>query len=512
MRLLPSLRLGLVAALSIALHTARAASADDAAAFHPHDEFYWLGQINKASDVMLVERNIISPELARTIAASVATTIEEGDRPGADRPNVSGYLKLEQRLVAIGGPDVTRIHSGRSRQDMIATVNRLKLRERLLEVLRQLAVVRQDMQALAARHVDTVIPAYTNGVQAQPITLGHALVAFDAALARDVQRGHEAYRRLDLSPLGAAALGGSSFPIDRKRLAQLLGFAGIVDNTFDANQVASLDVPLEAIDVAESVALTIGALAEDWTLQYHDVHPWLMLRDGDLTGPSSIMPQKRNPYGLVMTRQQASDVVAAAARFRIDAHNLATGMPDYKHGPTEDTLDATLGLLQLFHQVLQSVVIDPAQALAVVNADYATTTELADVLQRDANVPFRVGHHFASDLVTYGRSHGLAPAQLPFDEAQRLYRNAAQPFGITPAELPLSEARFREALTPQNMVASARVTGGPQRAEVERMLADANASVRADDAWLQRTRAQLQGAQQRLDEAFNALAIAGSHR
>jgi len=471
-----------------------------------HDEFYWLEQMNKASDLMLVEQKIISPELASTIARCVKRSIEEGDRPGGPRPGVSQYLALEARLVTMGGPEVTRLHSGRSRQDLQATVNRLTLRERLLAYLDAMVIVRGDIAALAQAHIGTIVPAYTNGVQAQPVTLAHYVLAFDSAIARDVARAHEAYARLDMSPLGAAALGGSSFAIDRQRLATLLGFTAVVDNTFDANLVASMDVPLEVVDIAESSALTFGSWIEDWELQYHGPHPWLLLRDGQQTGPSSIMPQKRNPYGLIDVRVKASEVVAAAASFRFAAHNLATGMLDYKHGPADATLDRAFAMLDQMHKMLNAVVVDPTRALAEVNEDYSTTTELADALQREAGVPFRVGHQFASELVSYGRSHELRASQLPFDEARRIFREEAQRLGLTPAELPTGEARFRELLTPENMVSSARVQGGPQRGEVERMLSLALADVREDKAWLERTRNQLGQAQAHLDAAFEALA------
>ena len=502
-----TLAISLTLALSSPVRAQAKASGQHRDSLASQDEFYWLEQMNKASDVMLMEQKVITPELAKAIAKAVEQTLEEGNRRGGARPDVTQYLRLEARLVAIGGPEVTRLHSGRSRQDLQSTLNRLTLRERLLDYVERLVILREDIAKLASEHVGTVVPAYTNGVQAQPITLAHYLLAFDAALARDQARAREAYARLDLSPLGSAALGGSSFAIDRQRLATLLGFSGVVDNTFDANLVASMDVPLEIVDVAESSALTLGSWIEDWELQYHAPHPWLLLQDGSLTGPSSIMPQKRNPYGMTYVRTQASETVAAADAFRIAAHNLATGMLDYKHGLADDAMDKASRMLDEMHRLLNAVVIDPKRALGEVNEDYSTTTELADVLQREAEVPFRVGHQFASELVTYGRSHELRASQLPFDEARRIFREQAQRLGFAQTELPLSEARFRQLLTPENMVASARVQGGPQRSEVERMLSEAHTTNLDDKAWLEQEHQRLEAAQQRLDAAFGALLV-----
>jgi argininosuccinate lyase len=476
-----------------------------AAPFKPHDEFYWLEQMNKASDVMVVEQGIVTRPLGTVIADSVQKSIDAGDATGGLRPNTSQYLTLEQELIKFGGPDVTRVHSGRSRQDLIATVNRLVLRERDLEWMRRLLEVRSRLLQLAGSNVDTIIPAYTNGVQAQPITLAHYLLAYSAAFERDAERSRQAYLRLNLSPLGAAALGTSSFPINRPRLAALLGFDGVEQNSFDANLVSSLDVTRESIQIAAGNALTISSLIEDIELQYHETEPWLLLREGKLTGPSSIMPQKRNPYGLIFVRRDASDVLGEATTFDIEAHNLATGMLDYKHGQAEKVMDDSLEMLEQLSQVIDALVVDPKRSLAEVNDDYSTTTELADELQRDSNVPFRIGHHFASELVSYGRAHHLRPSELPFGEAQRIYRESAASFGISDATLPLTEAQFRNSLTAENMVHSAQVEGGPQKSEVERMLADRRRAIDADSRWLEQRHQALLNAQSTLNQTFNEL-------
>ena len=491
-----------LAAASLVLASFNVAAAGDGNGFKPHDEFYWLEDMNKASSVMVAEQGIVSQQLSQVIANSIAQSIELGDQPNAVRPDVSHYLTLEQQLIRIGGPDVTRVHSGRSRQDLIATVDRLKLRERLLQWMSQLIVVRSKLADLASHNIDTIIPAYTNGVQAQPITLAHYLLAFDAALARDADRSKEAYLRLNLSPLGSAALGTSSFPINRPRLAELLGFDGVAENSYDANEISSLDVPLESLQIAESSALTIGSLIEEIELQYHETEPWILLREGSLTGPSSIMPQKRNPYGLLTVREDASEVLGTATTFEFEAHNLPNGMPDYKHGKVEASIDAALKMLNDLSAVVDALVVNPERALDEVNRDYSTTTELADELQQRSDVPFRIGHHFASELVTFGRAHHLRPIDLGYADAQRIYTESAETFGLHDAQLPLTETQFRQALSARNMVDSAIVMGGPQPAEVTRMLKDTRAAIERDQNWLDARRQHLTQAQSLLDAAF----------
>jgi argininosuccinate lyase len=469
------------------------------------DEFAWVQEFNKASAVMAVEQGIVSRQLGSTIASAIEKVDADAAKPGAARPGVVGYLALERQLMAAGGPDVTRLHSGRSRQDLLATYNRVVLRERLLRLADATSSARAKLQKLASENIETIIPAYTNGVQAQPITLAHYLLAFDAALGRDARRLREAYVRVNRSPLGAAALGTSSFPVDRKRLAELLGFDGPQENSYDANLVSSLDVPLEVVHIAEGSALTVGALVEDIVAQYRGVEPWLLVREGSLTGPSSIMPQKRNPYGLNAVREGASSVVAGAFAFSVRAHNVSPGMLDYKSGTAERTLDDAVAMLGALDKVLDALVVNKARALAEVNADYSTTTELADVLQRDHDVPFRIGHHFASELVTYGRSRGLKPSELPFAEARRIYVESAASFGLMGAQLPLDEAKFRRTLTAENMIRSSQGVGGPQPPEVRRMLAAQASEVAEERNWLGAVNRQLAVRDAQRQEAFSRL-------
>jgi argininosuccinate lyase len=147
------------------------------------------------------------------------------------------------------------------------------------------------------------------------------------------------------------------------------------------------------------------------------------------------------------------------------------------------------------------MIVRPDRALDEVNSDYSTTTELADTLQREADVPFRIGHHFASELVNYGRGHHLRASQIPFAEAQRIYAEVAATSKVEP-KLPLSEEQFRRSLTAENMVSASKGLGGPQPSEVARMLAAAKDRLGADKAWLDTTRASLASAARRLDQAF----------
>lgn len=464
------------------------------------DNFYWIGEQNKASIIMLAEEGIVTKELAAKIAQSVVQVIADGEKPGAIRSG--DYLKIEESMIKVGGPDVTRIHSGRSRQDLGQTTRRLQLREAVLDTFRDFIAAREALLQMAERHVNAILPFYTHGVQAQPTTLGHYLGGYLEAMSRGSDRYKEAWARLNLSPLGGAAGGTSSFAINRPRLAELLGFDGLVVNSFDSGQVSNQDLGVELSSIAASGALTVSMFAADLTIQYADPYPWFQLTEGRQTGISSIMPQKRNPLGLEDLHETASTVTGQAVTYFIQANNVMSGMNDYKSEMPLQVTRSAGKMYRDFTATLKALVFYPERALQEVNSDYSMTTELADILQRDANVPFRVGHHFASDIVTYGRGNKLKPAEIPYADAQRLFTAASKSFGIENAQLPLTEAQFRRALSAENMVQSAKPIGGPQPVEVARMLAAERERLKADHTWLTATRAKLDEAAKKRDSGI----------
>jgi len=469
------------------------------------DTFAVLNELNKGSTVMVAEQGIVPKALGVQIAQGLLQVIADGEKRGAKRPG--DYLAYEPLLIAYVGPDATRMHSGRSRQDILPVTRRIMLRDRSLDLLDAMNVARETLLALAGKHAGTIVPGYTNGVQAQPTTFGHYLLGFAGAFDRDADRLRQAYARLNLNPLGAAVYGTSSFPVNRVRLAELLGFDGNVENGYDATQVSTMDVSAEQNGIASVSALTVGSLVQDVHTQYHQIVPWLLIEEGAQTHTSSIMPQKRNPTILNNLRLTASTVVGEAQVYTFQAHNVTPGMPDYKREQTQQTLEEAITMFGQLQTLLDSLVVNPARALDEVNAEYSTTTELADVLQREADVPFRVGHHFASELVTFGRAKGLRPADLAFGDVVRIWGEAGKQFKLPEGSVfPLTEKRFREALSAEGMIAASKGLGGPQPVEMARMLDVARKKLSEDRAWAKAARLRLAEAQARLDGAFKALA------
>ena len=467
------------------------------------DQFHWVNKINKASTVMLTEEKIVSPELGAAIAKGVSHVIEQAKKPEGKRP--ADVMQVEKIITDQVGPDASMIHTGRSRQDMYATYRMAKLRNQTLDYSDALNSLRQRLLAEAAKNVNTLVPAYTNGVQAQPISYAHYLLAYEASFARDAQRIRELYARMNRSAMGTAVLANSSWPLNRERLADLLGFDGIIENSLDSSQVSPSDISLEATGIASSGAIRLGAMLGDIHTQYHQIRPWLLLEEGS-TYTSSAMPQKRNP-GLVMrAREAASNVVGLGHTVAIRAHNVTTGMTDYKEPAAQlGYFPQAVRMIEAMNRVIGALKINRERALEELDGEWTASMELAEALQMDNKVPFRVGHSFASAIVTQARSSGLRPREFPYDKAVELYAEAAAKYKLADTKLPMQENRFRQVLSAEYMVKSRVGTGGPQPAEVERMLARARATFAADTAWMAQTRKKLKDSDAKLDVAFAKL-------
>ena len=463
-----------------------------------HDDFAHLVEINEASLVMLRDEDLLPADLAGRIAEGIRLIELEQAEAGSRRS--ANYLVFEARLLELAGAEASRLHTGRSRQDIGSTLRRMAVREALLEVFDALLLARSSLLELAADNVETVIPAYTHGVQAQPTTLAHYLLAFADAFQRDAERYRGAYARINMSPLGAAALGTSGFPLDREELAALLGFVGVVENSYDANLVSSVDSKIEFASAMAMSAVPVGQLMQNLHTQYHSANAWMLLAE-DQTDVSSIMPQKRNPRPLDRVRTLATSVIGNAHLVTLNAHNTMSGMNDYR--PADDVLEAAadaVAMYEAYAGVVESLVVSPERALAEINAEYSTMTEVADTLLRHADVPFRVAHHYASELTSYGRAAGKRPVDLSDDELLEVYQDAVG------EPLPVDVSTIRDAMDPRAMVRNRRGLGGPQPAETRRMLESRRAALAEDRAWLAETRAQLAAADELRDRELARMA------
>ncbi len=363
-----------------------------------HDNFQHLGEINKASIVMLAEEGLVPASLAAKITAGIGRVIAEQNEDGAARS--SNYLDFEARLVEVAGPDASRLHTGRSRQDIGSTFRRMALREATLDTYE--------------------------------------------------------------SRLGARQA--------------LLGFDAPVENSYDANLVSSVDSKIEFTNALSTSAITVGQLMQN------------------------LHTQKRNPRPLDAVRLLATAVVSSAHTVTLNPHNTNSGMNDYRPGTqAQDAANKAQAMYVSYVDVMNNLIVNRERALQEVEIDYSTMTEVADVLLRHADVPFRTGHHYASELTTFGRANGKRPKDLTNDELLHIYKESVG------EELPVEIELIRQAMDPAAMVRERKGLGGPQEAEVLRMLARHNDSLASGRAWLDASRSHLQNSTAALEQAFAEL-------
>lgn len=474
------------------------------AAEKPEDTFYWIGQINKASLIINSEEGLLDKKFTQSFAQGLQHVLDsEGD---GKRPQT--VIAFEPYLIEAAGAEITRLHAGRSSQDMLSSARFAMLRQDLLDLARALDSVNASILELANAQRNTIIPAYTNGVVAQPTSYGHYLQAFGEGFMRDSDRLQAFYARVNRSPMGSTVLNGTSWPLNRERMADYLGFNGLAYNTYDATQIFTLEYPAETAALTTSISLHVGNFIEDVMQQYAQPRPWILLQEGGAnTYVSSAMPQKRNPGILTRTRTLASTIIGDGTGAVLRAHNIPPGMADPRSPEVNKMVRDTIKLLNDFNDILHALVISPERALEELNLDWTASQEVADVLMRQHNLPFRIGHHVASDMVSYARENNLTPLTFPYEEAQRIYREgiAAEELADVPEEFPMDEEEFKAALNPEAIIANRAVPGGPQATELDKMFADADKRLKAQQEWTEAQITTLQKARAQLDSDFDKL-------
>jgi argininosuccinate lyase len=364
------------------------------------------------------------------------------------------YFALQHAVARSAGEEALGwLRLGLSRNDLDMTVYKLRAREITVATLRALLAVQDALLDQAEAHLESVMVAYTHHQPGQPTTVAHYLAAVASVVERDASRVLQAFERLDRSPMGAAALAGSSYGLDRARTARLLGFAGPVESTYDA--VASSDWQVDVANAAVSVSITMSRLVCDlvaWSSQG-------LLRVGDtLTQGSSIMPQKRNPVALEHARTRFSRALGAAQMIVLSSHNIPFGdLNDF--GPDVQGALQTLHLqlsggLVLVHACVAESTFDTVALARTLERTDTTATELADELVRITGRPFQDAHRWVAALVAAMASEGR-----PFCQAEPADLIAVGGPSVSPDAL-------RDALSPHAFVARRTGLGGPAPASV----------------------------------------------
>jgi argininosuccinate lyase len=397
---------------------------------------------------MLVRQNILSAEDGDAIArglAQIRAEIEAGRFPfRAEHEDI--HLNIEARLAELIGPAAGRLHTARSRNDQVATDFRLWVRDAIDRLDRQLQGVQAALIAQAERHAGTVMPGFTHLQVAQPVTFGHHLLAYVEMLGRDRSRFADCRRRLNESPLGAAALAGTSFPIDRAATAAALGFDRPAANSLDA--VSDRDFALEFLAAAAICGTHLSRFAEEVVIWASEPYRFIRLSDAFTTG-SSIMPQKRNPDAAELVRAKSGrlfgGLVALLAVMKGLPLAYSKDMQEDK-APVFDAADTLELSLAATAGLVGDLAPDADAMRRVAASGFSTATDLADWLVRALGLPFREAHRLTGALVARAEALGLGLAELPLAEMQTLERR------IT--------ADVFEVLTVEKSVASRKSFGG----------------------------------------------------
>jgi len=458
-----------------------------------------LMSIHYAHLAMLAKQGIVSPDDAHTIRAALDTVRQDEVRrtPFDDRYEDLFYY-VERLIIAACGEDVAgRLHTARSRNDIDMTMYRMRQRECLLEVLAACLELRQVLLDLALRHRDTIFTLHTHTQRAQPSTVAHYLLAVLEQLERDAQRLMGAYGRTNRNPLGACAITGTGFPIDRQLTSELLGFAGPTGNTYGS--IATVDYLLEGTSATTVLLAGLGRFVQDLLLWSTAEFHYLRLGDGFVQS-SSIMPQKRNPVALEHARAICSKALGQALAIVTAVHNTPFGdIVD-----TEDDLqplvftmyrDATR-VLKLLAAAVATAEFDAAQLEARAADGWTTLTELADTLVRDHGLPFSTAHAIA------GRLMALRDKSPDRSMGDILAEASSDVFG-TP--LQYSDAALAEILSPRHFVAVRRTHGGPAPEETARAAAASRQQIEADEEWWRVAAEALGNAERMLVERSAAL-------
>ena len=412
---------------------------------------------SKAHVAMLAACQVIAPDDAQAIRQGLETIEQEmadGTFPFRDEFE-DIHLNVEKRLEELIGPAAGRLHTARSRNDQVALDFRLWVRAACDRTLDQILGLQRALLAQAEAHAATLMPGFTHLQSAQPVTFGHHLMAYVEMFGRDAGRFADARARMNESPLGAAALAGTSFPIDRRMTAQALGFDKPMANSLDA--VSARDFALEALAAAALAALNLSRLAEEIVLWTTPQFGFVALSDAFTTG-SSIMPQKRNPDAAELTRAKTGRVLGAFSALSLVMKGLplaySKDMQEDKV-PVFEAFDALELALAAMTGMIADLKANPERMAAAAGAGYATATDLADWLVRVLRIPFRQAHHIAGQAVKRAEARGLDLAQLSLAELQALE--------------PRVTADVYEVLSPEASAASRTSFGGtsPQRVRAE---------------------------------------------
>lgn len=416
-------------------------------------------QVDRAHVVMLVEQDIVNENDAARILAALADVEAAGHDalPAGEDVHAAIETAVIERIGAVGG----KMHTARSRNDEVATCLRHRLREDTLDLTETVVDARRALLAVADDHTETVMPGYTHLQPAQPTTVAHWALSYESALSRDCERLLEAYDRTNRSPLGAAAFAGTPFEVDRERVADLLGFDDLVENSMDAS--SARDFLVETTSACAALTTTLSGLAEDLILFSNR---GLIELNDDYASTSSIMPQKKNPDTLELVRASAGDTVGGLNGLLTTLKGLPRAYNrdlQRAHGHAFKSVDAVDAATEVAAGAVATTDWLTEALSDAACEGFSTATGVADLLAM-AGIPFRSAHEVVAQAAEHGADYGAIAA-------------AASEQLDAPLESYVDPEAVKRALDPAASVASRDSTGGPAPEAVAASLARAETDV-----------------------------------
>ncbi len=390
----------------------------------PFDKALWRQDIaaSKAHVTMLGAQGIVSAEDVEAILAGLGKVAAEYEAEGVpeDWALEDIHMTTESRLAELIGPAAGRLHTARSRNDQVATDFKLWVRDAIDQADAGLEALQKALVARAGEHAASIMPGFTHLQTAQPVTLGHHLMAYYEMTARDRSRLAGARARMNRCPLGSAALAGTGFAIDRDMTARALGFDGPSANSLDG--VSDRDFALDYLSAAAQCALHLSRLAEEFVLWASQPFGWIALPDSLSTG-SSIMPQKKNPDAAELVRGHSGRIVGCLTALMVTMKGLPLAYSKDMQDDKPPVFEAA-SLLALSIAAMTGMVADTQfrteRMRQAAELGYATATDLADWLVREADIPFREAHHITGAAVKLAEANGVALDQLPLDDLKAI--------------------------------------------------------------------------------------------
>jgi len=421
--------------------------------------------VDKAHVIMLTEQGVIKVEEG----LAILETLEELEHLSYEElvkgPFEDVHVAIESRVIERLGEDIGgKMHTARSRNDEVATCLRLTVRRQVIEILRELLNLLKVIYDRSLGELNTIMPGYTHTQHAQPVTLAHHLLAHFDALARDFERLLDAYKRVNKSPLGACALATTGFPISRFRTAELLGFDGLVENSMDA--VSSRDFILEILSDIAILATDLSRIAEELVLWSSSEFKFVELPD-EYSSTSSIMPQKKNPDTMEITRAKAGRIYGNL----MSTLSMLKALPlTYNRDMQEvtprlwDSIETVKYMLRIVSGALKGAVFNREVMRRAADEGFSTATELADVLVRKKGLAFRTAHMIVGALVLEALKRGLKPGEVD----SRLLNEVSERVYGKPADL--TDEEVKNALNPEKFISARSIIGGPSPSTVEEAL------------------------------------------